>query len=212
MTRTDGIDAATRSRPERANPPMISSTLRCPDQCVPLSTHMTGGAFRSHLLARGVRHAPREEVRLKQPATILQTYLDEMAEAVLAERFEDYAARVHLPLYIRTSSAGIRVSTLESLQEGFDDFCDMIQSLGVTRIARTVKIASSMGNDHVVGIYETRMMACSKQVMPSFHSKMWIGTYSGEWKAIRIHNTTDDTRWPMLYTRLCAEPWPIEEL
>jgi hypothetical protein len=54
-------------------------------------------------------------------------------------------------------------------------------------------------------------MKQDRLALPRFHSKMWIGCYDGVWKAIRIHNTTKDTRWPMLMTRLASEPWLSEE-
>jgi hypothetical protein len=145
-------------------------------------------------------------------SSILQTYLDDLGHAVMNKRFEIYAARIQLPLSILTSSANITVSNLEDLADGFDDFCDMIQSLGVTDLVRTVRVAQFQGNDHVVGIYETRMMDGRRQVLPTFHSKMWIGSYDGIWKAIKIHNTTNDSRWPMLYTRLASDSWTPEEI
>lgn len=144
-------------------------------------------------------------------SSILQSYLDDIGRAVMNEHFEVYAARIQLPLNILTSSANITVSTVAELENGFDDFCDMMQSLGVTDLIRTVKVARFIGNDHIVGIYETRMMGGRRQVLPTFHSKMWIGTYDGIWKAIKIHNTTNDARWPMLYTRLASDTLPFED-
>jgi hypothetical protein len=151
------------------------------------------------------------DMRLMPAKDILQSYLDDMGDIVMRERFEDYAARIQLPLNIITASASLTVRTLKDLEDGFDDFNEMIQSLGVTAMLRTVKIARFIGNDHVIGIYDTRLMGSSRQVLPTFHSKIWIGTYDGLWKAIRIQNTTNDARWPMLYTRLAEAPWPIEE-
>ncbi len=144
-------------------------------------------------------------------STILQTYLDEMANAVMNEWFEPYAARIQLPLSILTSSASITVTTRADLEDGFDDFVSMIRSQGVSHMDRTVQAAAFQGNDHIVGIYETRLMAREKLALPIFHSKMWIGCYDGAWKAIKIHNTTNEARWPMLLTRLSPEHWLSEE-
>ena len=49
-------------------------------------------------------------------------------------------------------------------------------------------------------------MAGGRQVLPTFHSKMWIACCDGVWKAIKIHNTTHEARWPMLLTRLGLPP------
>lgn len=146
------------------------------------------------------------------PAKIfLQHYLDDMTHFVMHERFEEYFSRIQLPLSILTSNANLKINSIADLEEGFDDFTDMIQTMGVTDMLRTVKAATYIGNDHIVGIYETRLMNHDRLALPVFHSKMWIRCYDGVWKAIRIHNTTKDARWPMLLTRLAAEPLPPEE-
>lgn len=145
------------------------------------------------------------------PIAILQEYLDRIGQAVLKERFDDYRRLVQLPLSILTSSASLTISTEEDLLDGFDDFTEMLQSHSVTDMIRPVKAAVFQGNDHIVGIYETRLMSGSRQVLPSFHSKMWIGCYDGVWKAIKIHNTTNEARWPMLLTRLPHDTWLSEE-
>ena len=136
------------------------------------------------------------------PIRILQSYLDEVGLAVMADRFEAYMARVELPLRILTSSASLKVATTADLKDGFDTFVELIESQGVTQMVRSVHAAAFQGNNHIVGVYETRLMCEVHQLLPTFHSKMWIGCYGGTWKAIKIHNTTKDSRWPMLLTRL----------
>ncbi len=143
---------------------------------------------------------------------LLQRYLDDMTHFVMRERFEDYCSRIELPLSILTSNANIKVSSIADLEDGFDDFTDMIQTMDVTDMMRSVKAATYIGNDYIVGVYETRLMNHNKLALPIFHSKMWIRCYDGIWKAIRIHNTTKETRWPILLTRLADEPVPSEEL
>lgn len=145
-------------------------------------------------------------------SAILQDYLDAIGAAVMEERFEDYAARVELPLSLLTSAASLTVATLDELMEGFDDFVAMIQSYGVTDLVREVQAASRLGPDQLVGVYETRLMNGNRLVLPTFHSKMWLQRRDGIWKADKIHNTTNEARWPMLLTRLAPHPWPPEEL
>ncbi len=99
------------------------------------------------------------------PKTILQTFLDDIGETVMGERFEDYTARIELPLTILTSSASLKITTVEDLQDGFDAFVEMLRSIGVTDMVRTVSNARFQGNDHVVGIYETRLMNGTQQAL-----------------------------------------------
>jgi hypothetical protein len=144
--------------------------------------------------------------------SILQTYLDRMSDLVLRERFEDYCAHVRLPLGILTSSANLTVATIADLQDGFDDFVEMIQSRGVTDMLRIVMDATFDGPDRIVGIYETNLLDGSRPVVPTFYSKIWLSLHDGVWQATKIHNTTRDTRWPLLLTRVQPVKWPPEEL
>lgn len=145
------------------------------------------------------------------PGSILQAFLDRIGQAVLAERFEEYRDLVQLPLHIQTIFANLVVRTEDELVDGFDAYTEMLQSHGVTEMIRPVKSAAFQGNEHIVGMYETRLMRGSHQVMPSFQSKMWIVCAGGIWKAIKIHNTTKDMRWPILLTQTPSDTWPSEE-
>lgn len=145
-------------------------------------------------------------------ASILQTYLDDMGDFVMRERLDEYCARVRLPLSIVTSSANLTIATVEDLQDGFDDFVEMIQSRGITEMCRSVEQAVFDGPDQIIGVYKTDLMDGSRHVMPTFYSKMWLGRYDGTWKATKISNTTNDTRWPLLLTRIQPAAWLPEEL
>jgi hypothetical protein len=131
-------------------------------------------------------------------SAVLQTYLDEMSCFVMHERFEEYAARVRLPLVIRTSVACLTVTTLRDLEEGFDDFIEMMRSRGVTTLQRRVQEAAADGPDGITGTYETRLLAGDRDAMPSFRSRMWLVRAGEVWQATRIHNSTTDARWPIL--------------
>ena len=103
----------------------------------PLSCGLRQGPFAEPLAHVHVQGLLRSRGGLEGGPTmlarsILQSYLDEVGAAVLAERFDLYSAHVQLPLSILTSSANLTVSTVEDLQDGFDDFVDMLQSHGVT--------------------------------------------------------------------------------
>lgn len=143
---------------------------------------------------------------------ILQTFLDDIGAAVMAERFEEYSDAVRLPLNILTSSANLYVVTNRDLQDGFDDFTDMIQSRGITRLIRVVMDAWFESPDQIVGIYETNLMKGEEHALPRFYSKMWLGRFDGVWQTTKIHNTINDSRWPILMTNIQPVQWPPKEL
>jgi hypothetical protein len=169
---------------------------------LPMARGATGPVHRLGLRA----FLPRTREKAMGPADILQSYLDDIAQTVMKEQFDAYAARIQLPLRILTSQASLKVATTEDLKDGFESFIEMIQSHGVTDYLRFVHAANFQGNDHIVGVYETRMLSEGRLALPIFHSKIWIGQYGGAWKAIKIHNTTKETRWPMLLSRLDGPP------
>lgn len=143
---------------------------------------------------------------------VLQNYLDEMSHSVMSERFEDYSALVQLPLRIVTTSATLTVTTLADLEDGFDDFTDMMLAQGVTELRRTVHEAAFQGKDGLAGIYETRMLNGTELVVPVFYSKMWLIRVQGAWKVTRVRNTCNDGRWPMLFCDVQPVQGPPEEL
>jgi hypothetical protein len=143
---------------------------------------------------------------------ILQKFLDDIGKAVLQERFADYCAAIQLPLNILTASASLNITTVEDLQDGFDDFTDMIQSRGISTMIRVVMDAWFESPDQIVGIYETNLMQGDAHAVPRFYSKMWLGRFDGVWQTTKIHNTINDSRWPILMTNIQPAQWPPEEL
>jgi hypothetical protein len=128
---------------------------------------------------------------------ILQNFVTRMADAVVSGRFEIYSAGIQLPFSILTSAASLNVTTIDDLEEGFDEFTDMVLSRGVTKIVQTVKYAAFERNDRIVGIHQTKLMDGAHQVLPDYYSKMWITNFDGVWKATKTHNTTKMTDFTM---------------
>jgi hypothetical protein len=143
---------------------------------------------------------------------VLQRFVDEMGEAVMRDRFDDYRAGVRLPLNILTSVANLTVSTVEDLRGGFDDFTEMLRNRSVTDMIRVVMDAGFESPDCIVGIYETNLLSGDQHVVPPFYSKMWLCRSGAAWQATKIHNTTQDQRWPMLLSRVNPVKWPPKEL
>jgi hypothetical protein len=166
--------------------------------------------------AVGRRHRPdRRRFAGKEPSLqpddILQSHLDAVGVAVLTGNSDAGAALFQLPFSIVTASASLKIVTSEDLLDGLDDFAAMLRSYGVTEMRHRVRVASFQDGEHVVGVYETRLMDPRRQALPTFHSRMLIGRRGADWQTISVHNTTNETRWPMLLTRLSSEYWLPEE-
>lgn len=146
------------------------------------------------------------------PAEILQRYLDDVGAAVMRDRFEDYAARVHLPFNLVTTAANIVVSSVEDLHDGFDDFVDMLASQGVTDLIRGARHAEFDAEGGICGVYETNLLNRGTRVVPSFYSQICLRRIDGTWKATMIRNTTSDTRWPILIPKVDPDLSTLESL
>lgn len=143
---------------------------------------------------------------------IVQQYLDVVGDAVMARRFEDYSARIQLPFNIVTSAANLFVKDLADLEDGFDDFIDMLASQRVDNMIRVVKEAQLHGRDDISGIYETNLLSGSTRVVPAFFSRIWLHRFDGVWKATKIRNTTRDSRWPIQLHNVQSAAWPPLEI
>lgn len=143
---------------------------------------------------------------------ILQQFLDDMGNAVMRDRFEDYAAQVHLPFHLQTTAVNIVVSTIDDLQDGFDDFVDMLASQGVTDLIRTVRRAGFDEAGGLCGIYETNLLSRGTRVVPNFFSHICLQRIDGTWKTTEIRNTTSDTRWPILIPKVDPDLSTLEHL
>jgi hypothetical protein len=195
-------------------PRMSFSVEQSPKGCilsaVPYSVHRKNRGPGMCLTAQAVTG---KETGLRSACEMLQSYLDAFGAHVSHDRFEDYARSVSLPLCIKTSSATLTVTSLDDLQEGFDDFCDMLRWRGVTRMVRTVIEARFEHPERLVGLYSTVLLGGGDQpVVPPYYTKLWLHCRDGNWQATRAHMNTHDPRWPLLLSHVPPVDSPPEEL
>ncbi|WP_149589244.1 hypothetical protein [Tabrizicola flagellatus] len=132
----------------------------------------------------------------------LQRFLDDVALALTRGNFESYRAFVELPLSIVTSAARLIVRTEDELAEGFDELSDMLCCRGATEVRLNVLHARFDGPDRLIGVYESHYLCDGRPLVPTFYSRIWLERRAGAWRATRVHNTTSETRWPILLTRI----------
>lgn len=132
----------------------------------------------------------------------LQRFLDDVALALASGNSDRYRACVELPLLIVTSAATLLVRTEDELVEGFDELSDMLCCRGATEIRLSELQARFDGHDRLIGVYESRYLCDGRPLVPTFYSRIWLVRRDGAWRATRVHNTTSETRWPILLTRM----------
>lgn len=132
-----------------------------------------------------------------QAAVILQTYLDDIAAAVMAGDFAAYRAGVALPFYLVTHSANLTVTTEAELRDGFTSFHGMLKSQKVTDYIRLVESAQMLDPELITGRYVSHLIAGGMRVMDPFHSQITLRLVDGRWCAASITNALANSRWPL---------------
>ncbi len=135
---------------------------------------------------------------MQQPIVILQSYVDSMSRAVMADDFASYAAGIVLPFQLETAVASLRVATEDALLEIFETFADTLRSQNVTDLIRLAKTAQFHPNGEIHGQYETHILARALRIVQPFTSHITLAYVAGRWRTSFITNTLLNARFPIL--------------
>jgi hypothetical protein len=130
--------------------------------------------------------------------SILQSWLDEVGQAVMDGDFATYARHVVLPFANVNPVATLVVTTEEELRAGFDVFCQMIHSQRVTDYIRLVSEAHTIGESIIAGSYVTNLLSNGQRLSPPFTSTVVLRRGpEGRWQAATIANPLIAPNWPI---------------
>lgn len=133
---------------------------------------------------------------------ILQSYLDDIAAAVMVGDFAAYRAGVQLPFHLVTPSVNVSIDTEDALRDGFDQFRSMLQTQRVTDYIRLVDSAQALDPDLITGRYITHLISGGMRVLDPFQSQITLRHTEGRWQAASITNALANSRWPFLISSL----------
>ena len=128
---------------------------------------------------------------------ILQTYLDQMGQAVMTGDFAAYADGIALPFTLPTAGGDIIVEPQEELATGLKEFRDMLTSQKTTDLLRTVLNAEFQSDSEILGHYETNILSDGKRTFPVWPSGISLVHQDDHWRATWITNDMDAARWPV---------------
>ncbi|MFN3721507.1 MAG: hypothetical protein ACK4VZ_00565 [Paracoccaceae bacterium] len=137
-----------------------------------------------------------------QAAAILQTYLDEIATAVMAGDFAAYRAGIATPFHLVTHTESLTLFSDDELQAGFDSFCSMLKLQRVTNYIRLVESAQQLDPDLLAGRYITHLIAGGMRVLDPFQSQITLRRVGDRWCAASITNALANSRWPLVLSSL----------
>lgn len=133
---------------------------------------------------------------------LLQSYLDEIGNAVLLGDWDTYRNHVTLPFTLITETATMVVETEDDLRKGFDSFHDMLTFQKVTQYIRLADSAVALSDTLISGRYVSHFMAGSHRIIPPFRSTMTLRLIGNSWRAVAITNSISNMQWPIQVPRV----------
>lgn len=133
---------------------------------------------------------------------IFQNWLDRVGDAFFARDFAVYRDAVALPLLITTRTASMTVETVETLQQGFDAWADMLERTRATHMIRTARNVSELSPQMVTGLYDTRVLRDATSLMPPFQSSMVLRRTGDDWQAVAVTSGMSNENWPIVIPRV----------
>ncbi len=133
-----------------------------------------------------------------ETTAILQTYLDTISAAVMANDWATYRAGVIMPFHLVTHTANITVSTEKDLRAGFDTFRQTLELQRVTDFIRLVESAKQVDQDLITGRYTTHLMSGGHRLLDPYTSQITLRRQDNIWRAASITNALANSRWPLL--------------
>ena len=131
-------------------------------------------------------------------AKILQERLDAVSAHCMAGDWPAYRAAVRLPFVMVTGGAEITLHGEAELRQGFDTFLSMLRLRGVTDYIRILRDARFDGEDCIIGSYDSHLMRHAERVVPAYRSQATLHRQDGLWLFVRIANTWENARWPVV--------------
>ncbi len=139
-------------------------------------------------------------------AAILQSYLDEVAVAVLADEWETYRDHISLPCALVSHDESKIIATERDLRTGFDAFRDTLRAQRVTDYIRLVEQAWRMDKDLITGSYVSHIIAGGNRVVAPYKSVMTLRLVGNSWRAAAVTNGLANSRWPLVRLELPDPP------
>lgn len=137
-------------------------------------------------------------------AQILQSYLDDVGHAVMADDWATYRDSIILPCQIISHNESKVVATKDDLKAGFDHFRNTLRAQRVTDYIRLVESAGRLDETLISGKYVSHLLAGGQRVMPPFKSQMTLRLAGNRWRAASVTNALANSRWPLV--RLAVHP------
>jgi hypothetical protein len=147
-----------------------------------------------------------DRAALMDAAALLQSHLDEVATAILANDWATYRDGICLPCAVVSHDESKVVSHEDELRAGFDTFRATLLAQRVTDYIRLVDSASRLDRDLISGSYVSHIIAGGQRVVAPFRSLITLQLVGNRWRAASVTNGLANSRWPLVRLELPPEP------
>ena len=139
---------------------------------------------------------------------VLQSFLDEIGDALMADDWPTYRPCVHLPCHIVSFEGNTVVTTEAELRDGFNEFRDKLRFHRVTDYIRLVEHAAQLEHDMISGSYLSHLICNGHRLMDPSRSQITLRLIDGRWRAASVTNGLANSRWSFARQTLSPETDP----
>ncbi len=138
-------------------------------------------------------------------AAILQSCLDAVSAAVLADDWATYRDHICLPCAVVSHDESKIVSTEGDLRAGYDALRMTLKAKRVTDYIRLVDQAAFLDRDLISGSYVSHVIAGEDRVIAPYRTLMTLRLMCNRWRAASVTNGLANSRWPLVRLELPPE-------
>lgn len=139
------------------------------------------------------------------PIDILQSYLDEAADALLSGDWATYLDGISLPWFMINPSTSTVITQEADLRAEFDAFHARLKGHRVTHYLKLVDHAYFLEKDLISGYYMSHILVAGHRLIPSFRSLLDLRREGGRWRAAAMTNDLSASQWPLPPADLSAQ-------
>ena len=133
--------------------------------------------------------------------TILQDWLDDVSDKLMAGDAEGWYAAFALPVTVRSDAGELQIVTRDQLEDKFRSWRQTVAQLRVIDLGRTARRAVFVETDLIAGHYETLMLTDRGPAMDRFNSAITlVRTARGAWLCREVSTGLPAVEKHLFYT------------
>lgn len=114
-------------------------------------------------------------------SNIVRQFLDQVAEALMADDFDGYARLIDLPFVITTQNERFVRTDRTELKHGFEMWRRTLDVNRITHFIQRVQSVESFADNTIIAVYDTDLLCGSLRPLPSFTNWIFLRRKDDQW-------------------------------